>query len=99
MKKELNEVIAYLEDLLNNKTSFDEAWDASYDLPHFISKRIFQIEEYSEEAAILLNDDVIDWCAALGHVKEDESEYCICEKTFRLRLSQALEKLKEYAAE
>lgn len=96
MIKELTEIIDYIQDLLDNKTSFDEAWDASYDLPHFISERIDAIKAYSISAMRLLNDDVIDWCAALDSSGEDEWPDIISEKTFRKKLWEALEKLKAF---
>jgi hypothetical protein len=93
--KELEEVIAYIQDLLENKTSFDEAWDASYDLPHFISKRIDAIMEYNLPAMRLLNDNVLDLCAALDSSGEEDWPYVITEKTFRKKLAEVLVKLKK----
>ena len=94
MTKELAEVIDYIQDLLDNKTSFDEAWDASYDLPHFISQRSDAIRAEDESILQLLDNEVVDLCAALDSSGEEYRQEVITEKTFRRKLSEVLEKLK-----
>ena len=95
MIKELQEIIDYIEDFLNNKPSFEEAWFASFDLQDFIKERSGIILANDEKLMEILETDVRDICEALDYVKEDVSIYCISEKTFRRKLAEALIKLKE----
>ncbi len=95
MTKELSEVIDYIQDLLDNKTSFDEAWDASFDLPHFISQRSDAIRAEDESILQLLDNEVVELCAALGTGNKEDWPEIITEKTFRKKLAEVLVKLKK----
>jgi len=87
--KALAEVIEYLKKFLADETA--DAWAVSYELPGFISDRYDDIKTHAPKAATLLNDDVIDWCAALDY---EDSEDCISESTFRKNLQKALKQLQ-----
>lgn len=89
----LNEIIEYLKNFLTMRLSANDAWFFSYELPEYISERYNDVEVFSPIAARMLNDDVIDLCAALD---EEDIDGCISEKTFRKKLGQSLEQLRTF---
>ena len=89
--KEFQEIMAYLQNLLDNPNSFERTWAAFYELPVFISNRVSKKSETG--CSQMQIDDINRLCALLIGDMDQDCIKCI----FRAQLESALKQPGNHA--